>query len=115
MLLPGCCKYDRAINKINDRLDKIENAQIASLQEQINLINTTIPQLDNTDKELKGYIENLQSSYSSLQQSVEAVNTKIDEVKNSLQSDIAANKAELLAQLEIVKTDLQKQLEKIQS
>ena len=113
MLLPSCNEYDRAIDNINGRLDRIENTQIASLQEQINAINTTLPQLENTDKELKDYIENLQSSFTLLQQSVEAVNTKIDEVKNSLLGDIATNKSELLAQLETVKTYLQNQLTQI--
>lgn len=55
LLLSGCKKkIDEAIDDINGRLDAIENTQIASLQEQINSINTSINDLEKIDKEWGG-------------------------------------------------------------
>ena len=48
MVLTSC--YDEDIEKINGRLDAIENTQIATISQQITSINNSILFLNDTDK-----------------------------------------------------------------
>ena len=62
LLLSGCHKgLKRDIRNIKGRLDQIENVEIKTISQQITQINLSIPKLEQTDKELKGYIEALRS------------------------------------------------------
>ena len=103
----SCCNYDDEFEKINSRLDAIENTQIATLEEQINAIATTLPQLENTDNELKGYIANLESTSENLQQQAEIINTKIEEVETSLQGEISISESNILSELKSLESELQ--------
>ncbi len=113
MMLPSCKKFEEAIDDINNRLDEIENTQIASLQEQVNAINATLPELKKTDKELKGYIENLQSTASNLQKSIELTNKEIESIEKELKNNISTAKSDVLAQLASVKSELEGELAQI--
>lgn len=53
LLLVGCANYDSDINRIDEELDRIENTRIKSLSEQIDRINVSLPELEQTDKDLK--------------------------------------------------------------
>ena len=113
MILSGCAKFEEAIENINGRLDAIENTQIASLQDQVNAINATIPELEKTDNELKGYIESLQRTAKNLQDAIEQTNQEIASVELELKSDISTAKADVLAQLASVKAELEGELAQI--
>lgn len=132
LLFSGCSKdYDDS--EIKNRLDKIENSQIASLQQQINAINTTLPQLESVDKELKGYITTLQSTVLKLQEQINSTDSKIasldaeldkaitdaekanDALKKELIEQINTAKADALAQLQSTKTELLGEVEQLQT
>ena len=109
LLFVGCGYDDSAII---DRIEDLENnqkTQIATLQQQIDAINTTLPQLQETDAELKEYIESLQTTATNLQQQITATNGDIDELEAQLSTD----KADILAQLESAKVTLEAELTQI--
>lgn len=111
MVLTSC--YDEDIEKINGRLDAIENTQIATISQQITSINNSILLLNNTDKELKDYITALEAEAEELQSQLTATNAKIDEVKTEVLSTISSEKATLLAELEALKSTTTARLEEI--
>ena len=111
MALTSC--YDEDIEKINSRLDAIENTQIATISQQITSINNSILLLNNTDKELKDYITALETEAENLQNQLTATNIKIDEVKQEILSTISSEKAALLAELEALRNTTTTRLEEI--
>lgn len=115
--LPGCKRYDKDIQRIDERIDRIENTQINSLNQQVEAINKSLPQLQKTDAELKSYIEKLQSTSADLQKSIKESDGKIDKVKADLDKAISDAKAdnkdlkdELIAALNMAKSDIVAQL-----
>ena len=111
VLLAGCHKgLKRDIRDINSRLDQIENVEIKTVNQQIVQINASIPKLEQTDKELKGYIEALQKSASDLTKSIEEIDGKI----KTLREELGTSGTELLSKLESVKADLEGRLGKIE-
>ena len=115
MVLPGCKKINEELDALGARLDKLENEAIPSIDEQIVAINLSLTSLDAMDKELKGYIDGLQATATSLQEQVNATNTKIGEVKAELKNEISTAKADVLAQLEELETELKNVLAQINS
>ena len=113
MVLPGCKKINDAIDDLDNRLDKLEQEAIPSIDEQIAAINLSLTSLDAMDKELKGYIDGLTATASNLQEQIDNTNTKIGEVKATLQGEISTAKAAVLAQLDAVKTELEGELAQI--
>ena len=131
LLAPSCKRYDKDIQRLDGRIDRIENTQIKTLDQQVEAINKSLPQLQNTDEELRDYITKLQGIASDLQKSVAETDGKIASVKSDLeraisdaQADDAALKEELtsalntaksdiLSQLASAKTDVQGQLDRI--
>lgn len=55
-LLGGCRELEEKIDSVSSRVDQIENTRIKTISEQINAIETSLPKLEQTDRELKGYI-----------------------------------------------------------
>ena len=109
LLFVGCGYDDSAII---DRIEDLENnqkTQIATLQQQIDAINTTLPQLRETDTELKEYIKSLQTTATNLQEQITATNGDIDKLEAQLSTD----KADILAQLESAKVTLEAELNQI--
>ena len=113
MMLPSCKKINEALDSLDDRLNKLEQEAIPSIDEQISAINTTLGNLDAMDKELKGYIDGLTTTAKNLQDQIDNTNTKIDEVKSALQGEISTAKANVIAQLEAAKEELEEELKKI--
>lgn len=74
MALTSC--YDEDIEKINSRLDAIENTQIATISQQITSINNSIQLLTDTDTELKGYIATLEKDVEQSKADIEALKAK---------------------------------------
>ena len=115
MMLPSCKKINEELDALGNRIDKLENEAIPSIDEQISAINTTLGNLDTMDKELKGYIDNLTATASSLQEQINSVNTKIGEVKAELKGDIASTKTELKGDIATAKADVLAQLEALET
>lgn len=122
--------YDSDIDGIKERLDAIENNQIASLKEQIKAINNTLPELENTGKELKEYITKLQSAADKLQEEINAIDKEMEAVEESLGQEMkdaledvinnaaAANdslRTEILGDIEKSQSDILSQLETAKS
>ena len=115
MLLPSCNKINEAIDDLNNRVTELENTTIPTINEQIANINTSIADLEAADIELKNYITALQGTAAELQKSIDATNTKIDNVKTALQGEISTAKADVLAQLEALRTEMNNELSQINS
>lgn len=113
MSLTSC--YDEDIENINNRLDAIENTQIATISQQITSINNSILLLNGTDKELKDYITALETEAESLQTQLTATNAKIDEIEQEIWAAISSEKADVLAELEAFKATVNGELEAINS
>ncbi len=113
MVLSGCGKIEESIDALENRIDKLEQETIPTIDEQISAINTTLGNLDAMDKELKGYIDGLTATANDLQEQINATNIKIGEVKAELQGEISAAKAEVLAELEALETELENELAQI--
>ena len=111
--MPSCKKINEAIDDLDNRIDKLEQESIPTIDEQISAINTTLGNLDAMDKELKGYIDGLQATADNLQEQINATHTKIGEVKAELQGEISTAKAEILAELEALETELKNELAQI--
>ena len=115
MLLPSCKKINEAIDDLNNRVTELENTTIPTINEQIANINTSIADLEAADVELKNYITALQGTAAELQKSIDATNTKIDNVKTALQGEISTAKADVLAQMEALRTEMNNELSQINS
>lgn len=111
LILTSC--YDEEIEKINGRLDSIENSQIATISQQITSINNSILLLNNTDKELGEYIADLEAEAENLQSQITATDIKIDEVKAEILATVSSEKANILAELEAFKATVNGELEAI--
>ncbi len=112
-------RIDNEIATINAKIVAIEErlaaleGRVNTIEEQIAAINTTLESLDSMDKELKGYIDGLTTTATNLQEQISSTNTKIDEVKTALQGEISTAKADVLAQLEALETELKNELKTI--
>lgn len=76
-LLGGCRELEEKIDSVSSRVDQIENTRIKTISEQINAIETSLPKLEQTDRELKGYIESLETTAAGLRNSITESDAKI--------------------------------------
>ena len=89
-LLFASCGYDDS--GILSRLDALEDenkSRIATLQQQIDAINSTLPELQQMDAELSKYITALQDAAKSLEQQIGDTNSDVSDLSNKLDSTIA--------------------------
>lgn len=105
-LLLVCCAKPSEIDDLQGQIDELKSVQIATIEQQIAGINGSLSSLEDTDKELKGYISSLQGTAVELQKSINATNEKIDKVETSLKVSIDAAKTDLLAQLQSLRTEM---------
>ena len=115
MLFGGCSEFTERLDNLEQSVDAIQNTQIASLQQQVVAINSTIFNLEKIDTDLKDYILVLQKTASGLQEELESTNAKITELKTSLEGEITSETAEILAILESLRTDTESELSAINS
>ena len=115
------CVKQEDIDNLQSQIDDIKSVQIATIDQQIAGIKTSLASLQETDKELKGYISTLQNTASELQRSINSTNDKIDRVEadlkkdlsdtqSNLANDIITAKTELLTSLTALRTDMETQL-----
>ena len=128
--------YDEQLEEINDRIDKVEQLngnKIATIQQQVDAINETLPKLQATDQELKDYITILEGSATKFEEEIASIEQKITEAEEaigkavqdikSVSDSTQANKGyieqlisshtELVENLETAKSDLKDELKLI--
>lgn len=122
LLAPSCQKIEDRIDSLENRIEEIETTQIASLLQQINAINATLPELKQMDTELKGYITDLQTTTMALEEKIAEANDDIEELESALDKAINdaeasddALKEDLISQLNTAKADVLAQLQSAKS
>lgn len=110
VMLSGCAEINDRLDDLEHSVDAIQNTQIATIQQQIWAINSSLSKLETADAELKDYILALQKRASELEDDIEATDNRIAELKQSLQGEIDAEVARVIALLEAAKSDIQSEL-----
>lgn len=105
--------YKGEITDLQNRVDKIENDKIATLQEQIASVSTSVLDLQKMDTQLKSYISVLQDQADVLEETMVAVDKKIDEVKSELEADMDEQNVLVMSEIEAYRTLLQTQLDAV--
>ena len=101
--IAGCADYETDINKINERLDGIEDNRIKTIDQQIEKINASLPELEKADKMMKDLIEALQGKAGELAKDTEKNARRIDEA-NSLIAELQKKDSELEKKITELKT-----------
>ena len=117
----GCKDYDDDIDKVNDRLDQLETGKLASVEQQIAAINSSISSLEAAykaaDAELKSALEKqasdlaaaksaLEASIKSLKDTHDADIQKLTGDLNTLSSKVESYNKTLSEEIEAVAKDL---------
>ncbi len=128
LVASGCTDYDKDIERLNQRIDEIENNRIKSIDQQIENINASLPKLEQADKDLKDMITDLEGTAADLRKSISdneksiaAVKSDLENAVNELQASdkknreelidaISAAKGEVLANLEAAKKEVEGKL-----
>ena len=94
-LLSGCAKYNDAIDNINNRLDKIEQTTIPTINEQICSINESIEILHDLNQNIENWIYDFvrqnnekEKEVALLKEQSEILKQKVDELKNYIDNEI---------------------------
>ncbi len=118
LVASGCADYDKDIENLNKRIDEIESNRIASIDQQIENINASLPKLEQADKELKdmitdmeGTVESLRKSISDNETSIAAVKSDLENAVKELQASDKKNKEELIEAIKIAKGEVLANLE----
>ena len=115
MLFASCDKYDNVLSDIENRLDRIEESSLTTIDQQIAVISASINDLKAMDTELGGYISALQTTATDLQSQIDATNAEIDNVKKEMGNEIDAVEQSLLNKLDNLKTTLEGELATIKA
>ena len=99
MMLPSCKKINEALDSLDDRLNKLEQTAIPSINEQIFAIQTSIEALEAIDKSLDESIKALEDSdkatakeIAALKDADKAIEAKIAELKKYVDEAINSTK-----------------------
>jgi surface protein len=122
----ACTDYQVDIDELNDRVDGLEKTQIANISQQIKAINASLPQLENTDSELKTMISSMKKTIQEYNDVVIENETKLAELKAEIEAGIAdlkskieasqsADKKEMLDALTAAKAEIEAQLAALQA
>ena len=92
----GCKDMKLDIQDSKDRLDVLEGTTIATINEQITAINSSITDLQDMDETLDGYIKTLETTAENLQKQINDANAEIAKVESELGEEISALEQSLL-------------------
>ena len=106
----ACEDYEGQIEDLNSNLKEIENQEISSIKSQMSEMQNTITHLQNTNIELLQYINTLQSQREKLEQTDKELSAEIEKLKDDLSEDINTSEANVLAQLESLRSTVASQL-----
>lgn len=111
----SCSDYDDDINKINDRLDAIEGTTLPTVAEQVAAMQASLPALQNTSNELKGYITTLQNKVSQLEQTLTTTQEQLTALQAQLDACVSdAELNALAASLEALQATVTEELAALQ-
>lgn len=100
------------ISVLEQRLGIVEG-KIETIEGQIENISKSIEDLKDADAELKDYIDNLEAIVAALQKSLNDTNSKITAIEKELQSGNGQVNAEILAQLNALRAEMEAELAQI--
>ena len=106
----GCKDMKLDIQDSKDRLDVLEGTTIASINEQISAINTSISDLKEMDETLDAYIKTLETTATDLQKQINDANAEIAKVETELGEEISALEKSLLNELNTAKEAIEAEL-----
>ena len=109
----GCKDMKLDIQDSKDRLDVLEGTTIATINEQITAINSSITDLQDMDETLDGYIKTLETTAENLQKQINDANAEIAKVESELGEEISALEQSLLNELNSAKEAIQAELSAI--
>ena len=98
--------HKEKFENLQSQIDDIKNTQITSISQQINSIKTSLTELSGADSDLKDYILELQKQSAALEKSISETDSKIIALKEDLSETISAEKANLLSQIESLRTSM---------
>ena len=97
------------------QIEAVVTTDINPIKKQIEEINSSIADLEQTDKALKGYIETLEGTARQLQADIAANDTKIDQTATALRNELTTAQTELNGNIAIAKTEVLGQLTSLRS
>ena len=109
----GCKDMKLDIQDSKDRLDVLEGTTIATINEQITAIYSSITDLQDMDETLDGYIKTLVTTAENLQKQINDANAEIVKVESELGEEITALEQSLLNELNSAKEAIQAELSAI--
>lgn len=74
----GCKDYDDDINEINKKIEGLETGKLASLEEQLNSLKSTISSLEQADKNLQTQIDEQKKTISSATDDIENLEKELE-------------------------------------
>ena len=99
MVLSGCTKIEESIDALSNRIDKLEQETIPTIDEQIESIQTSVEALEEVDKSLDESIKALEASdkataeeIAALKEADKAIETKIEELKKYVDDVLKSTK-----------------------
>lgn len=110
VLTSGCKDMKLDIQDSKDRLDVLEGTTIATINEQIIAINSSVSDLKGMDETLDGYIKTLESTAADLQQQINDSNEEIAKVESELGGEITALEQAMLSELNTAKDAIHAEL-----
>lgn len=114
--ISGCLThYDHAIADLEDKINQMETISIASLSEQVSMIEESVADLGTVDEYLNMYIENLEDVSENLSDKIEIVENAIETLKTSHVDYLGELEESLIQNLESVKASLESELEDVDS
>lgn len=97
------------------QIDAVVTTDINPIKKQIEEINSSIADLEQTDKALKGYIETLEGTARQLQADITANDTKIDQTATALRNELTTAQTDLNGNIALAKTEVLGQLTSLRS
>ena len=117
----GCADYSPDLDEIHEDLNG-KDAWVTSIDQQIEKINTSIPKLEQTDKDMKDMIGSLEETAGDLRKAITENEERITAVKSDLENAVEAlrksdkdNKEELIGSIEQAKKETLVALETMKS
>ena len=99
MVLSGCTKIEESIDALSNRIDKLEQETIPTIDEQIESIQTSVEALEEVDKSLDESIKALEASdkataeeIAALKDADKAIETKIEDLKKYVDDVLKSTK-----------------------
>ena len=117
----GCANYAPDLDEIHEDLNG-KDAWVTSINQQIEKINTSIPKLEQTDKDMKDMIGSLEETAGDLRKAITENGKRISAVKSDLEKAVEelrksdnANKEELIRAIEQAEKEVLVTLETMKS